>query len=82
MTSQRAQHHATQKNPDVFELIRGKCNKLQALPNELALMSTNLPSGYHREMQLFKGPIMQAIDEIKKLFVDDHFEYKRSASQG
>ena len=53
------------KNPDVFELIRGKCNKLQALPNELALMSTNLPSGYHREMQLFKGPIMQAIDEIK-----------------
>ena len=53
------------KNPDVFELIRGKCNKLQALPNELAMMSTNLPSGYHREMQLFKGPIMQAIDEIK-----------------
>jgi argininosuccinate lyase len=53
------------KNPDVFELIRGKCNKLQALPNELAMISTNLPSGYHREMQLFKGPIMQAIDEIK-----------------
>jgi argininosuccinate lyase len=53
------------KNPDVFELIRGKCNKLQALPNELAMMGTNLPSGYHREMQLFKGPIMQAIDEIK-----------------
>ena len=53
------------KNPDVFELIRGKCNKLQALPNELAMMSTNLPSGYHREMQLFKGPIIQAIDEIK-----------------
>ena len=49
----------------MFELIRGKCNKLQALPNELTLMSTNLPSGYHREMQLFKGPIMQAIDEIK-----------------
>ena len=53
------------KNPDVFELIRGKCNKLQALPNELSMMSTNLPSGYHREMQLFKGPIMQAIDDIK-----------------
>jgi len=53
------------KNPDVFELIRGKCNKLQALPNELAMMSTNLPSGYHREMQLFKGPIMQVLDEIK-----------------
>tara|TARA_B100000900_G_scaffold115173_2_gene96742 strand:+ start:8975 stop:10264 length:1290 start_codon:yes stop_codon:yes gene_type:complete len=53
------------KNPDVFELIRGKCNKLQALPNELSMMSTNLPSGYHREMQLFKGPIMNAIDDIK-----------------
>jgi argininosuccinate lyase len=53
------------KNPDVFELIRGKCNKLQALPNELAMMGTNLPSGYHREMQLFKGPIIQAIDEMK-----------------
>ncbi len=53
------------KNPDVFELIRGKCNKLQALPNDLSMMSTNLPSGYHREMQLFKGPIMQAIDDIK-----------------
>ena len=56
------EHHATQKNPDVFELICGKCNKLQALPNELTLMSTNLPSGYYREMQLFKGPIMQAIE--------------------
>ena len=66
MTSQRglASCH-TKKNPDVFELIRGKCNKLQALPNELAMMGTNLPSGYHREMQLFKGPIIQAIDEIK-----------------
>ena len=53
------------KNPDVFELIRGKCNKIQALPNELSMMSTNLPNGYHREMQLFKGPIMQAIDDIK-----------------
>jgi argininosuccinate lyase len=53
------------KNPDVFELIRGKCNQLQALPNELSIMATNLPSGYHREMQLFKGPIMQAIEDIK-----------------
>jgi argininosuccinate lyase len=53
------------KNPDVFELIRGKCNQLQALPNELSMMATNLPSGYHREMQLFKGPIMQAIEDIK-----------------
>lgn len=52
------------KNPDVFELIRGKCNGLQALPNQLSLMKTNLPSGYHREMQLFKGPILAGIDQI------------------
>ena len=42
------------RNPDVFELIRGKCNRIQALPNELNLLCTNLPSGYHREMQLTK----------------------------
>ena len=52
------------KNPDVFELIRGKCNSLQALPNQLSIMKTNLPSGYHREMQLFKGPILAGIDQI------------------
>ncbi|MGC6480468.1 MAG: argininosuccinate lyase [Flavobacteriaceae bacterium] len=52
------------KNPDVFELIRGKCNSLQALPNQLTLMKTNLPSGYHREMQLFKGPILAGIDQL------------------
>ena len=53
------------KNPDVFELIRGKCNLLQGLPNQLALLMTNLPSGYHREMQLAKGPIIEAINELK-----------------
>jgi len=42
------------KNPDIFELIRGKSNRLQSLPNELTLLTTNLPSGYHREMQLTK----------------------------
>src|SRR5690606_35973861 len=40
------------KNPDVFELVRSRCNKIQALPNEIAMMTTNLPSGYHRDLQL------------------------------
>ena len=53
------------KNPDVFELIRGKCNLVQGLPHQLALLNSNLPSGYHREMQLAKGPIIEAIQEIK-----------------
>ena len=53
------------KNPDVFELIRGKCNLLQGLPQQLALLTSNLPSGYHREMQLAKGPIIEAFQEIK-----------------
>jgi len=53
------------KNPDLFELVRGKCNVLQALPNQLALLTTNLPSGYHRELQLTKGPILEAVQEIK-----------------
>ena len=53
------------KNPDVFELIRGKCHILQGLPNQLALLINNLPSGYHREMQLAKGPIIEAIEDLK-----------------
>lgn len=53
------------KNPDVFELIRAKCNKLQALPNELALLTNNLPSGYHRDMQLTKESLFPAIAELK-----------------
>ncbi|MGQ0828596.1 MAG: argininosuccinate lyase [Bacteroidota bacterium] len=53
------------KNPDVFELIRAKCNKLQALPNELTLLTNNLPSGYHRDMQLTKESLFPAIAELK-----------------
>jgi argininosuccinate lyase len=52
------------KNPDIFELIRGKCNRLQAVPNELSLLMTNLPSGYHRELQLTKEILFPAIGEI------------------
>ena len=53
------------KNPDVFELIRAKCNKIQAVPNQLALITTNLPSGYHRDLQLVKEIILPAIQEMK-----------------
>jgi argininosuccinate lyase len=52
------------KNPDVFELIRGKCNRIQSLPNELSLLMNNLPSGYHREMQLTKEILFPAIQEL------------------
>ena len=53
------------KNPDIFELIRGKCNIIQSLPNQINLLTTNLPSGYHREMQLTKAPLIESINEIK-----------------
>ena len=53
------------KNPDVFELIRGKCALIQGLANDFALLGQNLPSGYHREMQLFKGKVLEGIDSIK-----------------
>jgi len=53
------------KNPDVFELIRAKGNRLQALPNELAILQTNLPSGYHRDMQLTKEILFPAIQDLK-----------------
>ncbi len=53
------------KNPDVFELIRGKCNRIQAVPNELTLLINNLPSGYHRDMQLTKEILFPAIEALK-----------------
>lgn len=53
------------KNPDIFELIRAKCNRIQALPNELSLLLTNLPSGYHRDLQLTKEILFPAIGELK-----------------
>ncbi|WP_026464528.1 argininosuccinate lyase [Adhaeribacter aquaticus] len=52
------------KNPDVFEIIRGKCNKLQGLPNEIALIIGNLPSGYHRDLQLVKESFLPAFQEL------------------
>ena len=53
------------KNPDVFELIRAKCNRIQSIPNELVLLLNNLPSGYHRDLQLTKEILFPAIQELK-----------------
>jgi argininosuccinate lyase len=52
------------KNPDVFELIRSHCNRIQALPNEIMLMTTNLPSGYQRDLQLLKEHIIPAFENL------------------
>ena len=54
------------KNPDVFEIMRGRCNRLQALPNEIALLTTNLPVGYHRDLQLLKDILFPATAEIRR----------------
>lgn len=55
------------KNPDVWELIRAHSNRLQSLPNELALMTTNIPHGYHRDYQLLKEVLFPAIETLKEL---------------
>ena len=54
----------TKKNPDVFELIRSHCNRIQALPNEIMLQTTNLPSGYFRDLQLLKEHIIPAFANL------------------
>jgi argininosuccinate lyase len=54
------------KNPDVFELLRGKCNLLQALPGQVSLLINNLPAGYHRDFQLLKEVIFPAIHSMKE----------------
>jgi argininosuccinate lyase len=69
------------KNPDVFELIRSRCNKIQALPNEIAMMTTNLPSGYHRDLQLLKEnlfPSMVSLNECLEMtaYMLQHIDIK------
>jgi argininosuccinate lyase len=61
------------KNPDVFELIRGKCNKIQALQTEMVLITNNLPTGYHRDFQLLKENIINAFEDVKDIL--DIFNY-------
>ena len=53
------------KNPDVFELTRAKCNKIQGLPNQITLICNNLPSGYFRDLQIIKEVFLPAFDELK-----------------
>ena len=53
------------KNPDVFELIRSHCNRIKSLPNEIMMMTTNLPSGYHRDLQLLKEHLFPALQTLK-----------------
>ncbi len=53
------------KNPDVFELIRSHCNRIKALPNEIMMMTTNLPSGYHRDLQLLKEHLFPAFQTLR-----------------
>jgi len=70
------------KNPDVWEIMRGRCNRLQALPNDVAMMTVNLPSGYHRELQLLKELLFPAFTDIKQCldmaaFMLKHIEVKQ-----
>lgn len=70
------------KNPDVWELVRGKCNRIKALPTDLTLTISNLPVGYHRDLQLLKEQIIPAINDLKdclklaKLMLE-HIEIKK-----
>ncbi len=61
------------KNPDVFELIRAKSNKIMALPTEIALITTNLASGYHRDLQMIKESFLPVFEDIKScLFISKY----------
>ena len=53
------------KNPDIFELIRAKCNLIQAVPTQLSQLAANLPSGYHRDFQLSKEVLLPAVEQLK-----------------
>ena len=53
------------KNPDVFEVMRAKCNKLQGLPAQILLIMNNLPSGYFRDLQVIKELFVPAFDELE-----------------
>jgi len=60
------------KNPDVWELVRGKTNRIKALPNDVTMLICNLPSGYHRDLQLLKEMIFPAIEEMKNCLTLSH----------
>ena len=75
------------KNPDVFELIRGRCNSIQALPNQIAMLLTNLNSGYNRDYQMLKEHLFPAVDTLKSClfmtrFMLEHIEVKTGIMEG
>lgn len=61
------------KNPDVWELIRGKCNLIQGLPNQIVMMTTNLPLGYNRDLQLLKEVLFPAIADLRSCLQMAHY---------
>lgn len=74
------------KNPDVFELVRAKANKMMALPNEIALITANLASGYHRDLQLIKENFLPVFEEIKSClrimhYALQHIEINQNAAK-
>lgn len=60
------------KNPDVFEIIRGRCNQIAALPNTIMMMTANLPSGYHRDLQLLKELLFPAFGSLRDCIAMAH----------
>lgn len=70
------------QNPDVFELVRAKCNQIEGMPNEISLLLSNLTSGYHRDFQLLKESLMNGIDTMKEIlevcdFMLQHIEVNK-----
>lgn len=61
------------KNPDVWELLRASANRVESVPNEIALLTTNLPHGYHRDFQLLKEILFPAIDKMHKMLEMAHY---------
>lgn len=75
------------KNPDIFELLRAKCNQIQAYPNEVALLTGNLSSGYHRDLQLLKEGYLSNIDRLKDClqvceYMLQHIQVNPDAAKG
>lgn len=74
------------KNPDVFELIRARCNAIRAIPNQIAMLNTNLNSGYHRDFQLLKEQLFPAMESLKSClfmtsFVLDHIQVTKDIAE-
>jgi argininosuccinate lyase len=75
------------KNPDVFELVRAKCNSIQSLPNEFTIITNNLPTGYHRDYQLLKEKLFPAVESLKSClyistFMLEHIQVNAEAIEG